>query len=145
MDINNVFGESPPEEQLELPTAKISPFDFINSINHTKVDIMVDDWCERQYAPYVVNKGLSFSSDTVIQCNEVNSRPHIDKKLQYQFLINTIRPRKRYNKWIKASKLESIELIKQYYGYSTEKAHQVLSILTQEQIETIQEKLKKGG
>jgi hypothetical protein len=75
----------------------------------------------------------------------MNSRPHIDKKLQFQFLINSIRPRKRFNKWIKAEKIESIEVVKTHYGYSTEKARQALSILNQSQIDYLKQKLEKGG
>lgn len=146
-DINDVFGKVVEKEiEVEEKTvAKISPFDFINSINYTKEDLMVDEWSEKQYSTYVVNKGLSFGMDTVIFANEMNSRPHLDKKLQYHFLINNIRPRKRFNKWIKAEKIEAIEIIKEYYGYSTEKAHQVLSILSNSQIETLKQKLNKGG
>lgn len=144
-NINDVFGKEVEEEIPEAKTAGITPFDFINSINFSKENLMVDDWSEKQYTPYAVNKGLSYLPDTIIFANEVNSRPHIDKKLQYQFLINTIRPKKRFSKWIKADKLESIGIVKQYYGYSTEKARRILDILTQDQIETIKEKLKKGG
>ena len=75
----------------------------------------------------------------------MNSRPHLDKKLQFQFLINSIRPRKRYNKWLKAEKIESIEVIKDYYGYSTEKAQQVLPLHDQSMIEYLKQKLEKGG
>ena len=123
----------------------ISPFDFINSINETKQNLIVDEWSEKQYQPFVVNKGLSFTADTVILANEVNSRPHIDKTLQYSFLINIVRPRKRFAKWIKPSKIEELEIVKEYYNYSTEKARQVLNILTADQINTLKEKLKKGG
>lgn len=144
-NINDIFGEVIEEEIPEVKTTGISPFDYINSINFSKENLMVDDWSEKQYPPYIVNKGLSYLPDTIIFANEVNSRPHIDKKLQYQFLINTIRPKKRFSKWIKADKLESIDLVKQYYGYSTEKARRIMNILTQDQIETIKEKLKKGG
>jgi len=146
MDINNVFGQ--PEEKVEEKEYKapsISPFDFINAINFSKEELIVDDWSEKQYIPYIVNRGLSFGSDTVIPANEMNSRPHLDKKLQFQFLINTVRPRKRYNKWVKADKVEAIELIKTYYGYSTEKARQALSILTSEQLNHLKQKLEKGG
>jgi hypothetical protein len=146
MDINKVFGqlvEEAPEEVYKQPS--ISPFEFINSINYTKEDIIVDDWSERQYNSYVINRGLSFGPDTIIQANEMNSRPHLDKKLQYQFLINIIRPRKRYNKWLKADKIDAIEVIKTYYGYSTDKARQALSILSPEQIDKLKQKLKKGG
>lgn len=129
----------------EEKSPAISPFDFINSINQTKENLIVDEWSEKQYQPFIVNKGLSFTPDTVILANEVNSRPHIDKKLQYSFLINIVRPRKRFAKWIKPSKIESLEIVKEYYNYSTEKARQVLNILTDEQINTLKEKLKKGG
>jgi hypothetical protein len=123
----------------------MSPFDFINSINHTKENLIVDEWSEKQYNPYVVNKGLSFSPDTVIPANEMNSRPHLDKSLQYSFLINIVRPRKRYNKWLKPDVIESLDIVKEFYGYSTEKARQALTILSGDQINTLKEKLKKGG
>jgi hypothetical protein len=141
-----MFGEPKVEIVIEPYKAPaISPFDFINAITYNKNDLMVDDWAGKQYAPYIVNKGLSYGADTVIQANEMNSRPHLDKKLQFQFLINNIRPKKRYNKWIKAEKIESIEVIKQYYGYSTDKARQVLPLLDQSQIDLIKQKLEKGG
>ena len=141
-----MFGEPKVEIVIEPYKAPaISPFDFINAITYNKNDLIVDDWAEKQYTPYIVNKGLSYGADTVIQANEMNSRPHLDKKLQFQFLINNIRPKKRYNKWIKAEKIESIEVIKQYYGYSTDKARQVLPLLDQSKIDLIKQKLEKGG
>jgi hypothetical protein len=130
-------------EDYKLPS--ISPFDFVNSIHHTKENLIVDDWSEKQYNPFIVNKALSFGADTVIYANEMNSRPHIPKKLQYDFLINTIKPKKRYNKWLKGEKVEAIEVIKAYYGYSTEKAHQVCSILSPACIKQMKERLRKGG
>lgn len=146
MDINEVFGskvEEKVEETWKAPS--ITPFDFINAINYSKDDLIVDDWSEKQYIPYIVNKGLSYGSDTVIPANEMNSRPHLERKLQFQFLINTIRPKKRFNKWIKAEKIEAIELVKQYYGYSTEKARQVLPLLSKIQLDYLKQKLEKGG
>lgn len=145
-DAVDLFGNSiaiKEEETYKSPS--ISPFDFLNSINYTKQNLVVDEWSEKQYNPYIINKGLSFSSDTVVQANEMNSRPHLNKKLQYEFLINTIRSRKRFNKWIKSEKIDELEIIKEYFGYSTEKARQVISILTPEQITIIKQKLKKGG
>jgi hypothetical protein len=146
MDINDVFGQTtePVKEEVYKAPA-ISPFDFINAITFNKTELMVDDWSEKQYVSYIVNKGLSYGADTVIPANEMNSRPHIDKKLQFQFLINSVRPRKRFNKWIKAEKIESIEVVKTHYGYSTEKARQALSILNQSQIDYLKQKLEKGG
>lgn len=145
MDINDVFGQAEPVVEEKYVQPSISPFVFLNSINHTKEDLIVDEWSEKQYNSYVINKGLSYGSDTVVQANEMNSRPHLDKKLQYQFLINTIRPMKRFNKWIKADKIEAIDVVKTYYGYSTEKARQALSILNSKQLDYLKQKLEKGG
>jgi len=146
MGINDIFGQ-PVEVKIEevYKEPVISPFDFVNAINFSKDALIVDDWSEKQYVPYIVNKALSYGADTVIPANEMNARPHLDKKLQFQFLINNIRPRKRYNKWIKAEKIESIEVIKKYYGYSTEKARQVLPLLDQSMIDSLKQKLEKGG
>lgn len=144
-NINEEFGQTVEIAEEPYKQKAISPFDFLNSINYNKENLIVDDWSEKQYNAYVINKGLSFSPDTVIQANEMNSRPHIDKLLQYSFLINIVRPKKRFNKWIKSEKIEAIEIVKDYYGYSTEKARQVVSILTIEQIDTLKQKLQKGG
>lgn len=144
-NINEEFGQIVEIAEEPYKQKAISPFDFLNSINYNKENLIVDDWSEKQYNAYVINKGLSFSPDTVIQANEMNSRPHIDKLLQYSFLINIVRPKKRFNKWIKSEKIEAIEIVKDYYGYSTEKARQVVSILTIEQIDTLKQKLQKGG
>ena len=105
----------------------------------------MDEWSEKQYNPFVVNKSLSFGADTVIPANEMNSRPHIEKRLQFDFLINTIRPRKRFNKWLKADNIEDLEVVKRYYNYNTEKAQQALRILSPEQLNIIKERLNTGG
>jgi hypothetical protein len=137
------YGEVQMSEEYKTPS--ISPFDFVNSIQSDKKDLIVDEWSERQYNPFIINKSLSFGTDTVIQANEMNSRPHLDKKLQFDFLRNIIPAKKRYNKWLKKEKLEAIEIVKQYYGYNTVKAQEVVSILSQKQIDSIKQKLKKGG
>jgi hypothetical protein len=142
----NLDGEEIVEEKLEeYKTPKISPFDFVNAIHYSKEELIVDDWSEKQYNPFIVNKSLSFGADTVIAANEMNSRPHLEKRLQFDFLINIVRPRKRFNKWLKAEKVEDIDVIKQYYKYNTEKALQALELLTPDQILTIKEKLNTGG
>ena len=123
----------------------ISPFDFINTINYSKEDIMVDDIAEKQYTPFIINKALSFTPDTVVYANEMNSRPHLQKLLQYKFLINIVRKKKRFSKWIKKEKIEAIDIVKEYYGYNTEKARQVVSILSAEQIQILKKRLFKGG
>lgn len=142
----SLFGkpvEIPVEEKWKAPA--ISPFDFINSIHYTKENLIVDEWSEKQYNPYIINKGLSYGHDTVIPANEMNSRPHLDKILQFHFLINIIRPRKRFNKWIKAEKIDDLEVIKEYYGYSTEKAKQVLPLLNQSSMDEMRKRIIKGG
>ena len=126
-------------------TSPITPFDFINAISHTKIDLMEQENAEPQYKPYVINKGLSFYPDTVIQANEMNSRPHLDRKMQFNFLINIIRSKKRYSKWLKPEKLNDLEVVQEYYGYSKEKARQVLPLLSDEQINYIKLRIKKGG
>lgn len=137
-----------PKEEIAIVPYKapaISPFDFINAIHYSKDNLIVDDWSEKQYNPFIINKGLSYGHDTVIPANEMNSRPHLDKKLQNSFLINTIRAKKRFNKWIKAEKIEAIEVIKEYYGYSTEKARQVLPLFDKNKLDYLRIKLIKGG
>jgi hypothetical protein len=131
------------EEEYKMP--KINPFDFVNAIHYTKESLIVDDWSEKQYNSFIVNKSLSFGADTVIPANEMNSRPHVERRLQFDFLINTIRPRKRFNKWLKAEKIEDLEVVKEYYHYNTEKAIQALKILSPEQLNTIKERLNTGG
>jgi len=142
----NLFG-TPVEKPAEVPykAPAISPFDFINAIHYSKDNLIVDDWSEKQYNPYIINKGLSYGHDTVIPANEMNSRPHLDKILQFDFLINIIRPKKRFNKWIKAEKIDDLEVVKEYYGYSTEKAKQVLPLLNDSIIIELRKRITKGG
>lgn len=125
--------------------AKTSPFDFINSINFTKENLLLNTAEEKDYLPFIVNRGLSFSVDTVIYCNEMNSRPHIDNRLQYDFLRNVISKRKRYDKWIKAEKDADIDIIMEYFDCSLEKAKDAIRVLTDQDIANIKELLYKGG
>ena len=120
--------------------------DYLNTINQTKQYLMNEDpgW-EKNYPPYVINKCLSQHLDTVMFANEMNQYPGLDKKLQYDFFINIVRPRKRFSPWGKKEKVDNLELVKQYYGYSTEKAVQALEILTPTQLDVIKTKLNKGG
>mgnify|MGYP001014458950 CR=1 FL=1 len=120
--------------------------DYLNSINLSKENLMDSDpESERQYPPYVVNRCYSGFIDTILLANEMNINSHIDKKLQYDFYINIIRPKKRFSPWLKKEKLDSLDCIKQYYGYSDEKAKVALKLLTEQQIEFIKTKLNRGG
>jgi hypothetical protein len=124
---------------------KLSPFDFLNSINMTKKDLMEDPDTEKQYVPFVVNRSLSYFPDTVAIANEMNKYHHLDAKLQYQFLINIVRKRKRFSKWIKSDLENNIEKVKEYYGYSMDKARQVMPLLSTDQLNIIINKVDKGG
>ena len=121
--------------------------DYLNAINHTKEKLMdtEDEEWERKYPPFIVNKCLAPFPDTILLVNEINQYPSIDKKLQFDFLINSLRPRKRFTPWLKAKKLEDIEYVKEFYGYNNEKAKVALTILNDDQIATIKQKLNKGG
>ena len=132
-------------EEFKVKKKAISPFDFANSINYTKENIMVDDWSEKQYNAFIVNKSLSHGMDTVVAANEMNARPHLDAKLQYDFLQGFVRKKKRFNKWLKAEKEENLEIIKEYFGYSNVRAQEVLRILSDEDIVEIKKLLNKGG
>ena len=121
--------------------------DYLNSINISKENLMDGDdpmW-EKKYVPFIINKCMAPFNDTIMLVNELNMRHHLDKKLQYDFLLNSVRSRKRYAPWVKASKLKDLEYVKEYYGYSNEKAKAALSILDDEQINAIKDSLNKGG
>jgi len=120
----------------------MNPFDYVNSINHTKKDVMED---EKTYNGFMVNRSLSYFSDTVILANEMNRYHHLDSRLQYQFLINMVRKRKRFSKWVKPELENDLESVKEYYGYSNEKARQVLPLLSPSQLQQLKEKVNKGG
>ena len=120
--------------------------DYLNSINLSKKDLMTDDpgW-EKNYSPYIINKCLSHHMDTLAFANEMNRYPNLDKRLQYSFYLNTVRPKKRFSPWGKKEKVKDLEVVKKYYVYSNEKAKQALRILSPTQLTYIKEKLNRGG
>ena len=122
--------------------------DYLNAINFSKEKLLdTDDFTwEKKYPPFVINKCLSMFYDCIAQVNEMNGFYFLDKKTQFHFLINSIRKKKRFGgKWLSQTKLKNIEYIKEYYGYSNEKAKEALNILSKEQVEFIKEALSKGG
>ena len=121
--------------------------DYLNAINHTKEKLMdtEDEEWEKKYPPFIVNKCLSGFQDTLMLVNEINQYHHLDKKLQFDFLLNSLRSRKRFTPWLKAKKLDNLEYVKEFYGYNNEKAKVALTILNDEQIATIKQKTNKGG
>jgi preprotein translocase subunit Sec63 len=124
---------------------KLSPFDFLNSINSSKKDLMVLPDHEKMYNSFVVNRSLSYFPETVLIANEMNRYHHLDEKLQYDFLLNIIRKRKRFSKWVKPMTQTDIDNVKEFYGYSDEKARNVLPLLTPQQLKIIKDKVDKGG
>ena len=121
--------------------------DYLNAINFTKNDLMKSEdklWVKK-YPAFIVNKMLSAFSDTIMLVNEMNRNHFLDKDMQFQFLINSIRSRKRFSPFLRANKLKDIECVKEYYGYSNDKAKSALDILTKDQLKLIKEKLFKGG
>ena len=121
--------------------------EYLNAINHTKESLLdsEDEEWEKRYPPFIINKCVYPFQDTIMLVNEINQLPHLDKKLQFDFLLNSVRSRRRFSPWLKASRIEDLEYVKEYYGYSNDKAKQALDILTDEQIATVKQKLRKGG
>jgi hypothetical protein len=124
----------------------MTPFDFINAINISKENLFRDPQANKDYNAWIVNKGLSYFPDTVLYANEMNFHRSIPKEWQFQFLLNSISKKKRFSKWSKKdTRTETLSLVMEYFGYSEEKAKQALSILSNDQLAMIQEKLYKGG
>jgi|TARA_B110000495_G_C22659707_1_gene390590 hypothetical protein len=120
----------------------VNPFELIKSISSSKKDILDN---EKEYNAFMVNRGLSYFPDTVIYANEMNKFHHLDGKLQYHFLINIVRKRNRFSKWNKSIDDENINAIKTYYGYSNEKARDVLPLLSNDNLNTIKGRIQHGG
>ena len=124
----------------------MNPFDYVNQILQGKKQLIVDDMTESEYVPFLVNRSLSYQIDCVSYANEMNRRSFIDKKLQNDFLLNTIRSKRRpFVKWAKSDKSEDIQCIKTVYGFSDTKALEALRLLTDEQIQKLKEKTGIGG
>ena len=125
----------------------MTPFDFINAILVSKKDLLKDDdQAAKEYAPFIVNRGLSLHLDCVLYANEMNLHPSIDKDQQFQYLLNTIRSMKRkFQPWQKSEVDKDIECVKEYFGYSNEIAKDALRILTEEQVAEIKNIVEKGG
>jgi hypothetical protein len=121
--------------------------EYLNAINHTKENLLdtEDESVEKEYTPFVVNRCLSYFIDTVLYANEMNRYSGIDKKMQFDYLLRSIRKNKRYSKWLKRESVENLELIKEFYGYSDSKAREILDILSGDDVEFIRKKLDRGG
>lgn len=120
--------------------------DWLNSINFNKENLIKENPdIVKQYPPFIVNKCLSGHLDAIMFANEMNKNHHLDKDMQYSFLLNSLRKKKRFSPWIRKEKIDDLDAIKQYYGYSNEKSKEALRILSKEQINFIKSKIEKGG
>jgi hypothetical protein len=124
-------------------------FEYVNSVSYTKKDLMRgtenDELAEKGYKPFLTNRSLSYHADCIMYVNELNINHQIDSILQFDFLINSLRPRKRYSKWAKAESNSDLEIIMEYYGCNLRRAVDALNILDDNAISMIKEQLEKGG
>ena len=120
--------------------------DWLNSINFNKNNLIEEDPSQvKEYPPYIINRCLSGHLDTILFANEMNKYPNLDKDMQYNFYLNTLRKKKRFSPWLRKEKVTDLQCVKQYYGYSNEKASQALKILSKQQLEFIKHRLETGG
>ncbi len=120
--------------------------DYLYSINQSKKNILDDDSdAAKKYPAYVVNRCLSSFTDTVLYANEMNKNSHLPNKMQYDFFINSVKPRKRFSPWARKDSIDYLDIVKEYYGYNDDKALQALRILTKDQLDKISYLLRKGG
>jgi hypothetical protein len=120
--------------------------EVIPAILQTKKNVLEDEQDVKKYDAFIVNKALSFHVDCILHANEMNKHHGLDNDLQFQYYIQSIRSMKRkYQPWQKAEVDKDLEPIKEYFGFSNEKAKQSLRILTKEQLDFIKEKTNKGG
>ena len=126
-----------------------NPFGYVDSVSSSKTNLMRktsnDELAEKGYKPFLTNRSMSYHQDSILYANEMNMRPHLDNKPQYEFLLKTLRKRKRYAKWIKQTPDASVELVMEYFGYSRSKAEAAMLVLTDEQLTMIERALDRGG
>lgn len=124
----------------------MNPFDYVNQILQGKKNLIVDELTEKEYIPFLVNRGLSYHMDCISYANEMNRRHHVDKKMQNDYLLHTVRSRKRsFAKWNKPEKNDDIECVKLYYGFSTKQVKEMLHLLSDEDIKYIKKITDMGG
>ena len=120
--------------------------DWLNSINYTKQNLIADDPSAiSSYPSYIINRCLSGSVDSILFSNEMNLNAHLDRDMQYTFLLNILRKRKRFSPWLKKEQINDLDLVKKHYGYSNEKAKVALTLLSKTQLESLRHKYDMGG
>ncbi len=121
-------------------------FDYLTAINYSKENLLVDDQSVKEYVPFIINRGLSYFLDTVLQANEMNRYPDLPKDMMNDFLIHSIKKRKRFSKWVKKSETsDDLELVCEYYNYSKRKGVLALELLPEKQLAEIREQMSSGG
>ena len=124
----------------------MNPFDYVNAILQNKKQLIVDELTEKEYVPFLVNRSLSYHKDCIMYANEMNRRHFVDKKMQSDFLLNTVRSQKRpFAKWVKSEKSDDLQCIKTIYGFSDSKAREALKLLSKEKIQQLKEQTQTGG
>tara|TARA_B100001113_G_scaffold286389_1_gene241792 strand:- start:2514 stop:2894 length:381 start_codon:yes stop_codon:yes gene_type:complete len=120
--------------------------EWLNSINSSKKNFIDEDpLLEKEYPAYIVNRCMSGHMDALMYANEMNINPQLDKKLQYDFYLNTLRSKKRFSPWVRKEEISNLDIIKSYYGYSDDKARQVLPLISNTELEHIRKRLDRGG
>ena len=120
--------------------------EWLNSINYSKKNLIDEDPdIEKKYPAYIINRCMSGHLDAIMYANEMNLYHNLSSKLQYDFLLNILRSKKRFSPWVKKEELQNLDYVKRYYGYSNEKAKQVLPLLSKKELTFIKEKLERGG
>lgn len=122
-----------------------NPFEYLNSINFTKENLIVDELTEKDYNPFIINRGLSFFQDTLKYAQDMNMSHFLSKKMQYDFLINIVRKKKRFSKWLKKEKNDKLDIIMEYYKVNEKKAEEIEKLITNVQFEQIKKLLDNGG
>ena len=127
----------------------MNPFDYVNSINDSKKNLMVDsendELIEKQYPSFMVNKAMSYFVDTILYANEINEYAHLDNKLQYEYYLNGISKKKRFSKWVKKEKDNDLDLIVEYYQCNYTRAFEISKIINKKELDFMKQKLQKGG
>lgn len=127
----------------------MNPFDYVKSINESKVNLMIDtendELAEKAYVPFLTNKSFSYHLDTILYANEINQFAHMDNKFQYEYYLNGIPKKKRYSQWAKKSSNEDLDIVAEYYGCNYIRAAEILTIINKKQFSLIKNKLQKGG
>lgn len=126
-----------------------SPFDYVNTINSSKKNMMResenDELSEKEYNAYIVNNALSYFPDTILHANMMNMSHHLDKRPQYEFLLNSVRPKKRFSKWAKNTGNDDLELVCEYYQCNSTRGREYLDLLSREQLKIMEKQIQKGG